>query len=261
MIRIRHFNCEPFHSMSYMTANRRGKHPMCEQLMFYHAEAEGLPSDIKSLIVTSDLQGRELGNSNRLIGCALADELDELRKQRIIQKPSLALVCGDLYEYPDCRKPGGTGLVDEVFRSLGKVCDQVIGVLGNHDQVETSSSSLGSNVTILDGASKSVQGLRIAGISGIIGDPIKNLRRSQDLFLKNLRALAAKSPNVILLHQGPDDPESNRKGSNSVRLALEAGYSGLTIFGHTRWDGPPIVRLGNGQGLNAHGRVIVVAAT
>jgi len=257
MLRITKIEPEPFHTLGYRTAGPKGK-PIHVQLPFHRAEAEGLPSSVQALVLTSDLQGRETGSQNRLLGCALADELVVLHNKGIIPRPNLIALCGDLYEYPDCHKRGGTGPVDEVFFALGGVCDQVVGVLGNHDELARRDTVHAPNISILDGTRDSVLGLRIGGLSGIIGDPKRHLRRSEDDFLKRLESLTSKSPNLLLLHQGPDDPELSRRGDPSVRLSLETGYAGLTVFGHTRWHGYPLITLGSGQVLNVDGRVIIV---
>lgn len=257
MLHITKIESEAFHTLRYRTAGPNGK-PVRVQLPFYRAEAYGLPSSTQALVVTSDLQGREAGRSNRLLGCALADELITLHNKGIILRPNLIAVCGDLYEYPDCHKRGGTGPVDEVFFALSKVCDHVVGVLGNHDEIAQRDTALAPNISILDGTYISMLGLRVGGLSGIIGDPKRHLRRSEDEFLKRLESLTNKSPSLLLLHQGPDDPELDRRGDSSVRMSLETGYAGLTVFGHTRWHGSPLITLGSGQALNVDGRVIIV---
>jgi len=189
--------------------------PVPKQLQFFRAYSAGFPPNISSLVLTSDLQGREIGRDNRLLGCALAGELDVLHRQGVIPYPSLIAVCGDLYEYPDCHKRGGTGPVDEVFCSLGGICDQVVEVLGNHDELAGSISSLPPNVAILDGDTKISLGICVGGVSGVIGDPKRYLRRNEYAFLQQLESVTAVAPDLLLLHQGPDDPENFRKG-NSV---------------------------------------------
>lgn len=195
MLRITKIESAPFHALGYRTAGPKGK-PVRVQLPFYRAEAEGLPSSVKTLVLTSDLQGRETGRQNRLLGCALADELVVLHNKGIILRPNLIALCGDLYEYPDCHKRGGTGPVDEVFCALSNACDQVVGVLGNHDELAQHDAALAPNISILDGTHSSMLGLRVGGLSGIIGDPKRHLRRSEDDFLKRLESLTSKSPTV-----------------------------------------------------------------
>ena len=134
MLRITRIESEPFHTLSYRTAGPKGK-SIRAHLPFYRAEADGLPSSVKALVLTSDLQGRETGPQNQLLGYALADELVALHNKGIIPRPNLIALCGDLYEYPDCHKRGGTGPVDEVFCALSNACDRVVGVLGNHDEL------------------------------------------------------------------------------------------------------------------------------
>lgn len=254
---IKCIHSEAFHTLPYKTASSRGI-PEPKQLQFFQAYSEGLPPNISSLVLTSDLQGREIGQKNRLLGCALSGELEALHRQGVIPYPCLVAVCGDLYEYPDCHKRGGTGPVDEVFFALSSICDQVVGVLGNHDELTDPISSLPPNVSILDGETKTALGICVGGVGGVIGDPKRHLRRTEEAFLQQLESVTAAAPDLLLLHQGPDDPATFRKGDPSVRLSLETGYAGLTVFGHTRWSDSPLIHLGDGQALNVDGRVVVV---
>ena len=252
---IKRIHLEPFYTMPYKTASSRGV-PEPKQLQFFQAYSEDLPPQISSLVLTSDLQGREIGQKNRLLGCALAEELEALHRQGVIPYSCLVAICGDLY--PDCHKRGGTGPVDEVFFALNSICDQVVAVLGNHDELADPISALPPNVSILDGETKTSLGICVGGVGGVIGDPKRYLRRTEEAFLQRLESVTAVAPDLLLLHQGPDDPANFRKGDPSIRLSLETGYAGLTVFGHTRWNDSPLIQLGDGQALNVDGRVIVV---
>lgn len=65
----------------------------------------------------------------------MAEALVALSRDGVIPAPDAVFLCGDLYDYPDCHKRGGTGPVDEVFLAFSAMAPEVVGVLGNHDQV------------------------------------------------------------------------------------------------------------------------------
>lgn len=252
----------PFHSLRYWTGGPGGK-PRLRELPFFHAKAKGLPEGIGSLVLVSDLQGREylsrsLKGTERLLGEAVAEELSLLMSLGEIPEINAILVCGDLYDYPDCRKPGGTGPVEAVFRSLSEVSNEVIGVLGNHDTLDFE-TPLPSCVTILDGdVIKTHFGLQIGGVSGIIGDPKRHNRRDEEAFIKVMEQCTRKRPHILMLHQGPEDINRQQLGNPAITLSLETGFSGFTLFGHTHWPNFPLIELGDGQGLNVDARVVVV---
>lgn len=166
-MRLTSIEATPFHSLRYWTSGP-GRRPRLRELPFVHAYARGLPEGVRSLVLVSDLQGREylsrsLRGTERLLGEAVAEELSLLVSLGEISEISTILVCGDLYDYSDCRKPGGTGPVEAVFRSLSEVAIEVVGVLGNHDTLDFE-TPLPSCVTILDGAViKTSFGMQIGG--------------------------------------------------------------------------------------------------
>lgn len=258
MPRITRIDPEPFFTLPHRTSGPAGI-PLRNNLPFYRAYASGLPGHVKAVVFTSDLQGREDVGQNRLLGAPVAEALTELSQQGVIPMPDAVFLCGDLYDYPDCHKRGGTGPVDEVFQASSAITLEVVGVLGNHDQIEHP-EAIPDNTTLLDGRVVRVLGnLNVAGVSGIVGNPNRNQRRTEDDFLVALESVTDQDPDILLLHQGPTDPEqADRRGNPGVALSLETGFKGLTVFGHTRWDWPWLIPLGEGQALNVDGRVVVV---
>ena len=252
----------PFHSLPYWTSGP-GKTPYQRGLPFFHAKAEGLPDGIESLVLLSDLQGREylsvnLEGTERLLGEAVAEELSLLKGLGEIPGISAILICGDLYDYPDCRKPGGTGPVETVLLSLSEVSEEVIAVLGNHDTLD-SQTQLPSKISVLDGKVITTNfGLRIGGLGGIIGDPKRHNRRDEDTFLRHMKLCTQKRPHILMLHQGPEDKERGREGNPAITQSLEKSFSGLTLFGHTHWPDCPLIWIGDGQVLNLDARVVVI---
>ena len=249
---------EPFFSLPHRTSGPAGA-PLHNRLPFYRAYATGLPGHAKGIVLTSDLQGREAGEQNRLLGVPVAEALVGLSRDGAIPAPDAVFLCGDLYDYPDCHKRGGTGPIDEVFQAFSTITHKVVSVLGNHDKIEHP-EALPDNTTLLDGEVVRVLGnLNVAGVSGIVGNPNRNQRRTEDDFLVTLELVTDQAPDILLLHQGPTDPErADRRGDPGVALSLETGFGGLTVFGHTRWDWPWLIPLGEGQALNVDGRVVVV---
>ena len=256
MLRITRVEERPLHTRLYRTSGPSGT-PLRNRLPLHRAWASGLPDGVDALVFTSDLQGREEGSANRLMGVSVAESLAVLVEQGAIPQPQMIFLCGDLYDYPDCHKRGGTGPVDEVYVAFSRIAPQVLGVHGNHDEL-VEPDALPDNVQILDGQVRTVSGLRVGGVSGIIGSPRRHQRRDEDAFLAILDQVSAKRPQVLLLHQGPEDPEHHCRGDPGVTLSLETGFTGLTVFGHTHWDWPWLIDLGSGQALNVDGRVLIV---
>lgn len=258
MLRITEIAPDPFFTLPHRTSGPSGA-PLRNHLPFYLAFASGLPRHVKSVVLTSDLQGREDGSRNRLLGVPVAEALMALSEKGVIPVPDAIFVCGDLYDYPDCRKRGGTGPVDDVFQAFSAITAEVVGVLGNHDQM-TGTEDLPGNTSLLDGDVVPVlQDLHVGGVSGIVGPPSRNQRRTAEGFIAALESVSDQAPDLLLLHQGPTDPErAYRRGDPDVALSLETGFTGLTVFGHTRWDWPWLIPLGEGQALNVDGRVVVV---
>lgn len=202
---------EPLFTLPHRTSGSAGV-PLHNRLPFYRAYATGLPSHVKSLVLTSDLQGREAGSQNRLLGVPVAEALSALSREGVIPAPDAVFLCGDLFDYPDCRKRGGTGPVDEVFQAFSEVTPEVVGVLGNHDQMDHP-EALPDNTTLLDGGVVRVLGnLNVGGVSGIVGNPNRNQRRTEDDFLAALESVTDQAPDILLLHQGPTDPEGRLVG-------------------------------------------------
>ena len=227
---------------------------MTNELPVLKAELAGLDSERGAVVLASDLQGRELGSRNRLLGEALADHLQWLQQQGFISRIRLIVIAGDLYDYPDLRKRGGTGYVDSVWRALAGVAP-VVGVMGNHDML-ADLDGVRHSLRLLDGDVAEVDGLRVGGVSGIVGNPKRNQRQFPEEFNHKLTEVIQRKPELIVLHQGPNDPAGQRRGEPSIRQRLES-FAGLTVFGHYRCDNNEPFELGVGQALNVQGRVVI----
>lgn len=237
----------PFHQMIYRSSGRNGVIRRVV-LPFYKAKVDSLPEGVTSFVATSDLQGRERDKkSNRLVGEAVAEELLLLQQLEEIPKVDFVVLAGDLYDYPDCRKLGGTGDVTTVWNAFAEFFGSVVGVHGNHDTV--SEANLATNTVILDGTQTDLNGVNIGGVCGIIGRVERNQRKTEEQFKKALQKVTSDKNDLVILHQGPDDTENNQKGEPFIREHLENNGSSLVIFGHCHWT-EPLINIGNNQVLN-----------
>ena len=156
----------------------------------FRAQVDGLPEGIDALIATSDLQGLEpphrASGEPRLLGQVLADELEVLIE--LGEVPPLdrvgAILAGDLFARPRLDRRGGSGDVRGVWLALACRCRWVAGVAGNHDlfgpkpSVPDFQEFCGSpGVYFLDGEVVELDGLRIGGLSGVVGRPTRPWRR------------------------------------------------------------------------------------
>lgn len=245
---------KPFHELIYRSSGRKGIERKVA-LPFYKVRVDSMPESITSFIATSDLQGREQDrNSNRLVGEAVAEEVSLLEKLGEIPKIDFVALAGDLYDYPDCRKLGGTGDVTSVWNAFSEAFDSVVGVHGNHDIVDK--YKLPSNTIILDGSMTTFNGIRIGGVCGIIGRLDRNQRKTDEEFKRYLQKITSDKTDIVILHQGPDDPENAQMGEPSIREHLEKKGASIVIFGHCHWA-KPMVELGKNQVLNVDNRLYV----
>ena len=250
---ILHIEKEPFHKLKYHSSGTKRTIIQCV-LNFYKVKVDVLPEGVTSMVVSSDLQGREDGQRNRLIGEHVVDELMTLQEQGLISHVDLVILAGDLYDYPDCRKRGGSGDVTSVWNAFAHNFDNIIGVHGNHDIV--TEDDLLSNVTILDGNIINYEDIKIGGVSGIIGKVTRNQRKSYEQFERELSNIISKRCDIIVLHAGPDDPENNQRGEPMVRHQLGNTNTGLVIFGHCYWH-IPLIKIGTNQVLNVDSKVFI----
>ena len=79
----------------------------------------------------------------------------------------------------------------------------------------------------------------MGGVSGIVGNPSKPGRRDAGTFLGLIERVLAARPDILVLHEGPDNPVSGFKGNPEVRELVCATPDGpLVIAGHSIWPRP-----------------------
>lgn len=226
----------------------------------------GLGQNIDALIATSDLQGSvKEGENEYLLGEKLPGflslfldiEFPYLDKNRVG-----VVLCGDLYA--NLEKRGGIGNVKEVWRAFNKHFKWVVGVAGNHDdfgsQKELEGFKREENTHYLHGQIKEIDKIKVGGISGIMGQTDKPNRVEESEFLAMLKKMLLKQPSMVLLHQGPNDSDGNREGSDEIRNILEASPPNLIFCGHTHWNKPLATLENEAQIVNLDGRVVLLMA-
>lgn len=168
------------------------------------------------------------------------------------------LLTGDLYSAPGADLRGASGAVLDVWLAFAVAgCLMVCGVAGNHDEVNAAQmTELGRNVALLDGDRRGFGGVDVAGVSGIVGDPRRAWRRTENHFLALLAKLTTPPPDVLLLHEGPTGDRAGQLGRPAIRGALERRAPTLTLCGHVHWA-EPVAHLGDGHIVNVDARVVV----
>lgn len=258
----------PIHQIQYLTAAAGGMGVIEKYLPILLAEVDYLPNNLDAIIVTSDLQGIN-PNNQQLLSYLVIEELEilaEFGKISSLQNTGIILA-GDLYAEVN-RRGGVVGDVREVWLAFKRRFRWVAGVAGNHDSLGNTPSEIQifqqhRNIYYLDGEIKRNGELSLAGMSGIIGKKGKPFRRVEKEFIRTIRLLLQQSPDILILHEGPDYPQGNLVGQESIRRELEKinlTKDLLVICGHSYWKVPMIV-LDNGiQVIKADGRVIVIQA-
>ena len=267
-MRIEHLS-EPVCEVPFLNAGRGGRPAFLDRLPVHVGTLDRPPEGLDAVLATADLQGRwpdDPPGDRRLLGEALPRLLREELLPDLGVDPARCgvLLCGDFYTLPDLSKRGGSGDVRAVWRAFAGEFPWVVGVAGNHDtfgQTVAPAGRLGRNATYLDGSATWVDGLSVAGVGGIVGNPRKPHRKTEEEFDRLFgELLDADPPDVLLLHDGPDDPRGGGVGKPRLRASLEARPRTLVVRGHAHWE-EPLAELDNGtQVLNVDCRVAVLRA-
>jgi 3',5'-cyclic-AMP phosphodiesterase len=266
MVKILSIDPTPIHQIPYQCATS-GKRGVANLTLPIHVgKVDRLPADIGALIVTSDLQGIDPA-LNRLMGHRVAEELETLI-DRLEDIPSSlqtgVILAGDLYARLDRR--GGSGDVRAVWQDFQRRFRWVAGVAGNHDTFGSTAAEARefeqlANLYHLDGRMVRVDELDLAGISGLISTKSKPFRRPQKVYQQLIRDLLDRSPDILILHEGPSAPDHNLRGNDTIRSELINRRSILTVCGHVFWKEPVVNLPQGGQVLNVDSRAVILVAT
>ncbi len=115
-----------------------------------------------------------------------------------------------------------------------------------------------SHVHFLDGERLDIDGIKVAGISGVIGNPAKNFRRTTQDFLETVELITSSPTDIALMHEGPDGIQRGYRGIEEVRKVIEKTKPSIVVRGHKHWP-EPLVELNCGvQILNVEATVVVL---
>lgn len=223
--------------------------------------AAPLAAELDAVIVCSDLQGIVPGSDGSpLLGAELAAVLEGLAYDGALPPPPRTgvILAGDLYALPAVDRRGGHGDVADVWAAFADRFAWVAGVAGNHDDV-VGVPRLGDTVHLLDGDVVEIDGLRIGGVGGIIGESRKPGRRPAADQLRAIGRVIAGGVDVLVMHEGPHGGDG-QPGHAAIRDAVEAGGVGLTICGHAHWA-TPLAEHAAGQILNVDARAVVLLSS
>ena len=222
-MRITSFNNEPISVIPFLNAGRGPGSFYVDRLPVHAGQLSGLPDDLDAIIATADLQGRErfqdgIGGPPRLLGEVLPERLavELLPELNVIPERVGVILAGDFYTVPNLDKRGGSGDVTSVWQAFARQFKWVVGVAGNHDTFGCSiapSHRLAGNAHYLDGEFTVMDGVNVAGVGGIVGNPRKPHRKTDDDFAAHIEALVTDAMDVLVMHDGPDDPERGQRGS------------------------------------------------
>lgn len=245
---------QPIHDLSYLIASRRGQAESVS-LPFLSAPCPRDLGTFAAVIATGDLQGR-MSVGGELLGIAVARELALLAEcgQIPAMASSLILLTGDLWADEALRKRGGTGDVMPVWEAFMATGATVLGVGGNHDAFLSAAPE-----GLLDAGMVEVGGLRIGGLSGVIGNPRRPMRRAHDDFGRALSRLAGEQPDWIVLHEPPHIGEGQEGQHIVMDAMILADYRGGVLCGHHWWENP-VARVGEIWCCNVDSRVVVFTA-
>lgn len=248
----------------YLNASPRGGTEVCRLPIQRAVLATPPPFDdaqpLDAIVACSDLQGIVPGPRGEatLLGVAVAEALDELAFDGVLPPAARTgiLLAGDLYSVPEANKRGGFGGVEDVWAAFAERFAWVAGVAGNHDDAARV-PAVGDNVHLLDGDIVELDGLRLGGVGGIIGNPGKKMRRAPEDFLRLCDQVIDAGLDVLVLHEGPTGEADHQPGNPDLRATVEAGAVGFTVCGHDHWR-EPLARHAAGQILNVDARVVVM---
>ena len=262
---IKSIELDPFDRIEFLNAGRRKNDPFIDYLPVHLARTDQLPDSLDAIMISADLQGREVSSPApnqplRLIGEVLPDRMDDVFQRLGFNAVSRigSILAGDLYTVPGCTERGGTGDATEVWNAFA-IYRWLVGVAGNHDTFgDASHPSKRQDQHFLSADRCELDGIRFAGLGGVIGNPRKNQRRTHDDYMENLELLLSKKTDIMVMHEGPRGDGGKYSGYVGVREVIESCPKTLVIRGHKHWP-EPLIELKNGtQVLNVEATIVVL---
>ena len=267
-MKITSLSSDPIVQIPFLNAGRGQGGYYVERLPIFLAAVDELPDELDAVVATANLQGRERfeespGGAPRLLGETLPQQLAEdiLPKFGIDALRTGSILAGDFYTVPALDKRGGSGDVTKVWEAFGREFRWVVGVAGNHDMFGESlhpNRATSANRHYLDGSCVTLDGLAIAGVGGVIGNPSRAHRRTEDGYVDALLEVLDEPVDILITHDGPEGPERGQRGSPRATYVLNELCPSLNIRGHSHWETPLVNLDGGTQVLNVDCRVVVL---
>jgi 3',5'-cyclic-AMP phosphodiesterase len=267
---ILNINEKPLFEIPAVTVAAGGKGVEETAIPILSGCVEQLPDELDALLLTADLQAYDSLDkpafARRLLGFLVAEEMAAMAECQLIPNAQRigVILAGDFYAVPALNKRGGQGNVEQIWRDFAQHFRWVVGVAGNHDHFN-GQCQFGnvfrhqSNIYPLDGEVVNLDDLTIAGISGILGKPEKPWRHSLKQWKTMSQKVLAKVPNLLVLHEGPDIPDSRLVGQSQIRQTLhQVKTQLLVICGHAHWKEPLASFSDNIQVVNVDSRVLLL---
>lgn len=249
-MKITSIDTNPFHQKKYISRfNRKVNLP------YIRAYVNKLPIGIDALFATSDLQGWPNTASKKVLGEEVGESILALVRSLSINPLRIGiLLCGDFCANHDSEHTEP----DRTWASFAEKFKWVVGIAGNHDILGQNNVN---NIKILDGTVIEIDTLKIGGIGGIVGPEEKQNRKSETNYVGLIEGVLAQSPDILLMHDGPDIPTKNLVGTQSLRRSLEkASAETLVIRGHKHWERPLAKLSDRVQVLNVHSSVLMLVS-
>lgn len=271
-VRVKESRGKVVQQLPYLNAPPRGGPPLRGQLDVEVLRASGL-GQFAALVVTGDLQFRARRDATSwepgvMLGEVLAKELAGLSEAGDLPPASSigVVLAGDLYCGQSAQRRGETGDVRSVWEAFAQRFPVVVGVAGNHDtfgdEHEERAFRSGPGRYLLDLDVVTLAGLRVGGLGGIIGDPGRRNRRTEDDYEAGLELLATDAPSLdlLVLHESPGVAELGLIGNERLTRILGRRRVSLVACGHAHWDYPLLELPSGTQVLNVDARCIVLLA-
>lgn len=254
------------HEIPYLSAAAGGQ-VVRRTLQVTRLIVDSLPPGIDALLATADLQGVAGEDPNTqeplLLGERLAEELALLGEMEEVPPAHRTgvLLAGDLFTSLD--KMGADGDCTRVWRAFARSFRWVCGIVGNHDTLpgppeESAGLSFRGHTYLLDGNVVELDGLRIAGAGGVIGNPRRAHRRDEAEYCRLVSQLQRNRPDLLLLHEAPEVPEFGLIGNHALRHSLNPPSPLLVVCAHVHWSVPLVSLSPSLRVLNVAERAVIL---
>lgn len=257
---ITSLDADPIARIPYRSA-RAGGGAERGELALVPVRVPALPVGVDAILIAGDLQARSDDPRRLLLGEVLAEVLFDLAADARV--PALdrigVILAGDLFAAPAADARGASGCVVPVWEAFACVCRWVVGVLGNHDTLgdpgEQQRFRALRRAHLLDGTTATLDGMIVAGVSGIVGPVGKAQRRPEKAYLAEL-ARVAPGADVLVLHESPSGAWG-QLGRDAIRDALAPTRVPFLFSGHCHWP-EPRATIGATQVVNVDGRALLL---